>query len=179
MNRKTIINIHLYLAALFAPIILLMSVSGGLYLFGYKGGYEKELVTRVDAVSINAKSKTLKQDVQNLLAQNGVEIEFEYVKVKKNDFYTRPTNRMHYLLRNKSDSVEIIRVQPDFIASIVELHKGHGPIAFKWLEKILAFVLVIVMLTGVWLGIKSPALRMPTLASLGAGGLVVLLLALI
>ena len=35
--RATIIKLHLFVAAFFAPILLMVAVSGGLYLIGSKG----------------------------------------------------------------------------------------------------------------------------------------------
>ena len=41
MSRKTLMTIHLYLAAFFTPMLLIMAVSGGLYLLDIKGNMEK------------------------------------------------------------------------------------------------------------------------------------------
>ena len=41
MNRKTLITIHMYLSAFFAPMVLLVAISGGLYLIGIKGSVER------------------------------------------------------------------------------------------------------------------------------------------
>ena len=45
MNRKLLITIHMYLAAFFAPAVLLVAISGGLYLIGVKGEVEQETIT--------------------------------------------------------------------------------------------------------------------------------------
>ena len=39
--RATIIKLHLFVAAFFAPILLMVAVSGGLYLIGSKGTTER------------------------------------------------------------------------------------------------------------------------------------------
>jgi hypothetical protein len=44
MDRKLLITIHMYLAAFFAPAVLLVAISGGLYLAGVKGNVEQETI---------------------------------------------------------------------------------------------------------------------------------------
>ena len=39
--RALWVKIHLYIAAFFSPMLLMMAVSGGLYLLGIKGTVEK------------------------------------------------------------------------------------------------------------------------------------------
>jgi len=34
MNRKLLVTVHLYLASFFTPAVLLVAISGGLYLIG-------------------------------------------------------------------------------------------------------------------------------------------------
>ena len=55
------------------------------------------------------------------------------------------------------------------VKQLVELHKGHGPGLFKTLQKIMAVGLVIILLSGFWLGVSSEALRAPTLITTIAG----------
>ncbi|MCD8520788.1 MAG: PepSY domain-containing protein [Saccharospirillaceae bacterium] len=176
--RKTLVSVHLYLASFFAPMIIIMAVSGGLYLFGIKGTTLYTDIGQVDGATLNAKSPTLNDDVQALLKRAGIDTGFEYVKDKGNSFYTRPTSREHYLLQQQGDTVVIKRGEPDLQATLMELHKGHGPSLFKWLEKIFALGLVLIMASGLYLGLQSPMLKNKTLALSGAGLVVFLLLAL-
>ena len=44
MNRALFITVHMYLSAFFAVFVLLVSISGGLYLLGYKGSVEQSPV---------------------------------------------------------------------------------------------------------------------------------------
>ena len=43
MDRKLLITLHLYLSAFFAPAVILVAVSGGLYLLGVKGNVAMEI----------------------------------------------------------------------------------------------------------------------------------------
>jgi len=176
VSRKLLVSIHLYLAAFFAPFILVMALTGGLYLLGIKGEMVKTPVTVLEGVHINGKSDDLKQDVTRLLSMAGVDASFDYVKVKGDRFYTRPTSSTHYVLEPGERGVSVARVEPCLIASLIELHKGHGPAAFRIVEQLLAAGLILIMLSGLYLGWMASVYRKPTLLLSGSGLLVFVLL---
>ena len=94
MDRKLLITIHMYLAAFFAPAVLLVAISGGLYLAGVKGTVEQETIYSSSDVNIDNNSATLDADVAALLATAGVKsYSFEYIKVSGATLYTRPVRR--------------------------------------------------------------------------------------
>ncbi len=169
MSRSVLINIHLYLAALFAPIVLMLAFSGGLYLLGVKGNVETTNVQISADTQLNFDSTTLEADVQTLLNGAGVTHEFEYIKRKGSVLYTRPTSREHYQITQTDSGLTVTQNTPDLQGGLIELHKGHGPLAFKTLQKFTAAGLIVVLLSGVWLGLASERLRKPTLISSGLG----------
>jgi hypothetical protein len=181
MDRKLLITLHLYLSAFFAPAVILVAVSGGLYLLGVKGNVAMESVYTGPAVAfeLDADSSTLKGDVAGLLGSAGVtDFDFDYVKVKGDLLYTRPTSAEHYQIKLTADAVEVIHARPSLQNRMIELHKGHGPSAFKTFQKIFALGLLLVILSGLWLGISAARLRPKTLLSSGAGALIFVLLLL-
>ena len=71
----------MYLSAFFAPAVILVSISGGLYLIGIKGNVEEEVIYRGEEIMIDVNSASLKADVSALLTDAGVgSYEFEYVR---------------------------------------------------------------------------------------------------
>ena len=42
MSRAFLVTVHMYLSAFFAPFILMVAISGGLYLAGIKGDRSEE-----------------------------------------------------------------------------------------------------------------------------------------
>ncbi|MCW8877439.1 MAG: hypothetical protein OQK51_10305, partial [Kangiellaceae bacterium] len=96
-----------------------------------------------------------------------------------NNFFTRPTNREYYVIRvknrGKEQGIEITHQKPDFIKSMVELHKGHGPTIFKTFQKVVAVGLLFILISGLWLGLTAPRLRKITMG-LASGGLAAFLL---
>ena len=173
MDRKLIITIHMYLSAFFAPAVLLVALSGGLYLVGIKGTVEQEVIYRSETTSIDSNSTSLKADVTASLATAGVtSYTFEYVKVKGSTLYTRPTSSDHYIINLNSDGLEVIFAQPSLQSRLIELHKGHGPTAFKTFQKAFAVGLIFIILSGLWLGFSAARLRKSTSLTLAAGTLV-------
>lgn len=169
------IKVHLFIAAFFLPLLLLMATSGGLYLLGIKGTTDSSPVEVTREVAIDMQGN-LEQQISELLKANGVEHSFEYIKVSGSTLITRPTSTTWYEIDTFSN--QITREVPDLVKRLVELHKGHGPGLFKNLQKVMAVGLLVVLLTGLWLGLSSPALRLPAIGISLFGALVALTFAL-
>ena len=89
---------------------------------------------------------------------------------------TRPTSRTSYQFRYQNGTLTATRATPNLQRSLMELHKGHGPSLFTTYQKLVALALILVVLSGVWMGLASKVLRKKTgLVSLA--GLVVFILA--
>lgn len=173
MSRSLFITIHMYLSAFFAAFVLLVSISGGLYLLGVKGSTAKEAVySTADSTGLSSRledPRALKTAVAALLAAAGVnDYRFEYVKVKGSTLYTRPTSRTHYVI-DLADGVSVTRATPSLQAAMMELHMGHGPGAFKNFQKFFAAGLIFIIMSGLWLGLSSSRLRGRTLGAAGLG----------
>ncbi len=176
MNRILLVRIHMYLAAFFTPAVLLVAISGGLYLIDIKGEVEQELIYKSDT-TIDSKSISLHADVQSLLTSAGLTAySFEYVKVSGATLYTRPTSTQHYIIKTGTDGTEVIEARPNLQSKMLELHQGHGPKMFKTFQTVFAVALIFVMLSGLWLGISAARLRTSTLLTAAAGALVFVLL---
>lgn len=173
MDRKLLVTIHMYLSAFFSPAVLLVAISGGLYLLGIKGEVEEEVIYRGNDVTIDSSSDSLKADVDALLYNAGVSsYSFDYVKVKGETLYTRPTSSEHYIIKLYPDDLEVIHARPSLQSRLIELHKGHGPTAFKTFQKTFAIGLILIILSGLWLGISAARLRKSTTLALIAGALI-------
>lgn len=174
MTRQLIIKLHLILAAFMAPAFILVAISGGLYLMGQKGKISSEAVSVPAGTLIDFKSDTLEADVKAFLTAQGENAKFQYIKNRGNVIQTRPTSRTYYQFENKNGVMTAARKKPNFVAAAMELHKGHGPVAFKWYQKFVALALFFVVLSGFWLGLASKVLRKQSLI-VSAAGLVVFL----
>ncbi|CAA0082441.1 Uncharacterised protein [Zhongshania aliphaticivorans] len=179
MSRKLFVSIHLYLAAFFAPVVIVMAVSGGLYLMDYKGEVTRTHIGHVAGEKLDANSKTLRVDVLNILATLNVDARVESVRVRGENFYTRPSSGRNYTLRQSDTGVNVEEVNPNLQAAMMELHKGHGPAIYKLYEKLFAIALVLIMLSGLYLGWMSPLYKRKMLLLSGAGIVVFVLTILV
>lgn len=170
--RRTWINVHLFIAAFFAPIVLMVAASGGFYLIDYKGNVEKTPLELPAGASLDLDAPALEQDVRALLAAAGEEADFEYLRMGSGGFVTRPTSTTHYQFSVGADGVTATRNEPSLVAAIIELHKGHGPGLFRSQQIVLAVALLLMVISGVVTGLMAPAFRNRTLATMGVGAVV-------
>ena len=178
MTRILLIKLHLYLSAFFSAAIVLVAVSGGLYLIGIKGSIEST------PVGIASNGQQLLQDpseanVQAALSSLSVSgFEFDYVKQKGSQLITRPTTRPFYTLDISGDEVVVQYNEPSLQKRMIELHMGHGPTAYKTYQQVFAAGMLFIILSGLWLGLSSARLRLSTAVISGTGVLLFLWLAL-
>ena len=178
MTRALLIKLHLYCSAFFSAAIVLVALSGGLYLIGIKGTIDQ---TRVGLAGSGEQllAEPSIESVQALLAEVGVtDFEFDYVKQKGSQLITRPTTRPFYTLDVSGNEVVVQYNEPSLQKKMIELHMGHGPVAYKTYQKIFAAGMLFIILSGLWAGLSSTKLRGPTAAVAGGGLLVFALLAM-
>ena len=177
MIRKNALKIHVYVATFLAPIMLMIAISGGLYLLGFKGNVTQTKI-ELNNPAFDITADDLEQQVRTLFSNNNIDADFEYIKQSGSTLYTRPTSKLHYMIKATDSSVSLTKVEPDLVKSIVELHKGHGPTAFKTLQKVTAAGLIIILITGMLIGVLNRKNRKTALISIAAGSLVFIVLAM-
>lgn len=178
MTRTLLIKLHLYLSAFFSAAIILVAVSGGLYLVGIKGSVEQTLVGSVPSGQQLLENPS-EVAVEAVLQSLGVgDFEFEYLKKKGSQLITRPTSRPFYTLDISGDEASVRYNEPSLQKRMIELHMGHGPTAYKTYQQVFAAGMLFIILTGLWLGLSSPRLRLSTAMMSGAGVLLFLWLSL-
>ncbi|CAI8390688.1 MAG: Uncharacterised protein [Halieaceae bacterium] len=178
MARALLIKLHLYCSAFFAAAIVLVAVSGGLYLIGIKGTIEQMPVGTL-ATGQQLLLNPSEAKVQAALASLGVsDFEFEYVKQKGSQLITRPTTRPFYTLDISGEEAVVQYNEPSLQKRMIELHMGHGPTAYKTYQQVFAAGMLFIILTGLWLGLSSARLRFSTAMISGAGVILFLWLAL-
>jgi hypothetical protein len=176
--RKKILSLHLLLASFMAPAFILVAISGGLYLVGIKGSVIEADVAVSNQLSLDLNSPQLEQDVRSLIRDLDLKTNFEYLKIGGSTLTTRPTSRDYLQLKMTDDGLQIKHISPDLQSSLMELHKGHGPVLFKTYQKLVAVSLIFVMLSGLWMGLSNRMMRKKTLtaAMLGLATFVILAL---
>ena len=178
MTRALLIKLHLYCSAFFSAAIVLVALSGGLYLIGIKGTIDQ---TRIGLAGSGEQllAEPSIEAVHAVLTEVGVtDFEFDYVKQKGSQLITRPTTRPFYTLDVSGNDVVVQYNEPSLQKKMIELHMGHGPVAYKTYQKIFAAGMLFIILSGLWAGLSSTKLRGPTAAVAGGGLLVFALLAM-
>lgn len=167
--RKVLVQIHLYCAAFLTPAFLLVAVSGGLYLSGIKGKTQTTPIDLPPEVQLSSDSPTLEQDIKTILSDQGVDIDFEYIKNRGNVLQTRPTSRDYVQFKLSPDGLTADIHKPNLTYSLMELHKGHGPKLYRQYSKLAAIALFIVVIGGFLVGLLAPAYRKATIVSTSVG----------
>ena len=166
------------LLCFFSAAIVLVALSGGLYLIGIKGTIDQ---TRIGIAGSGEQllAEPSIEAVQAALTEVGVtDFEFDYVKQKGSQLITRPTTRPFYTLDVSGNDVVVQYNEPSLQKKMIELHMGHGPVAYKTYQKIFAAGMLFIILSGLWAGLSSTKLRGPTAVVAGGGLLVFALLAM-
>ncbi|MBL6897414.1 MAG: hypothetical protein ISR32_02695 [Luminiphilus sp.] len=169
MARILLIKLHLYFSAFFSAAIVLVALSGGLYLIGIKGSVDQQLVGTVDMGEALLADPSHARVAAALSAAGVTDFEFDYVNVKGTQLVTRPTSRPFYSLTIDDDQVTVRYSTPTLQKRMIELHMGHGPSAYKTYQQFFAAGMLFVMLSGLWLGLSSDRLRRTTLITAGSG----------
>ena len=178
MTRALLIKLHLYLSAFFSAAIILVAVSGGLYLIGIKGSVEQAPVSMLDGGQ-ELIADPSHDAVSHALKRAGVtEFQFEYVKQKGTQLITRPTTRPFYTFDIQGDEITVRYNEPSLQKGMIELHMGHGPSAYKRYQQVFAAAMLFIMLSGLWLGLSSVSLRLSTALISGSGLITFLFLTL-
>jgi hypothetical protein len=168
MARILLIKLHLYFSAFFSAAIVLVALSGGLYLIGIKGSVDQQLVGTVDMGEALLADPSHARVAAALSAAGVTDFEFDYVNVKGTQLVTRPTSRPFYSLTIDDDQVTVRYSTPTLQKRMIELHTGHGPSAYKTYQQFFAAGMLFGMLSGLWLGLSSDRLRRTTLIIAGS-----------
>lgn len=145
-----------------------MPLTGTLYLLGQSGEEAREKIFEVQGVIPEEKSEK-EEFFRQVFKDAGIDYEFQYIRETPTQLIFRPTSRTYMVAKPTDGGVEIFKVTPNFMKSMVELHKGHGPLLFRYFEMVFGVGLILMALSGVWLAWVVPAYRNKLFISFGAG----------
>lgn len=173
--RKLLILAHLWLAGLMAPAFALHAISGGLYLMNIKGEVSTERVALPSGAALDFESPELEADVRALLKSANLDHDFEYIRNRGTVIQLRPTSKTYLEFKQSPQGLQASRLKPDTVRSLMELHKGHGPLVFKTYQKLVAVLLVGVVIGGMLVGLLAKAYRRQTIIAVVIGTIVFVL----
>ncbi len=176
--RRFLVMFHLWIAGLLAPAFLVVAISGGLYIAGIRGETQITTLPLPQSHGLELGSGTFANDVRQLIAVQGLKLDFETVHGDAERAQTRPTTRTFLTFQKTPSGLVAAINRPDFQYALIELHKGHGPRAYRIYEMVAALALILAVLGGVTIGLLIKTFRAPTLMAIIGGSLIALVLAL-
>lgn len=171
MKRKFWLNLHLALVGLFLPLLIIFPLSGSLYLLGEKGEVKK-----TDLATIETEFTKDPQMVREILKRQKIDFDFEYIKSRGETLILRPATRDHLEIHKTESGVKIVKVEPNLIKILQELHFGHGPRFMKGLQIFCGAAFFLIIISGFVLSLGMKKFK-PMLIGSTAMGIVLMLLA--
>lgn len=171
MNRQLLTKLHLVLAALMFPAIVMFLITGGLYTWGEKGAWHEEVAQiQLAAPLAAADEATLRQIARAQLQSRDIPLPSGPAKLDGDGAaasYQWTGARSDIVLRPTADprQVEMTIKQASFHRWMVQLHKAKGSTVFKAYATFLAIALLLLVASGLTMGLQTPALRGLTIAS--------------
>lgn len=174
LNRSTLMKAHAVLAAVILPVAIMFFVTGALYTWGIKGGYEtnsyelqlenpiqKDLTTLINIVERELNSKNISvPSGQAKIKTIGPSYQLEWTG-SDIDIILEPTSK---------PSVASLQIKDtSWYRNLVQLHKAKGGTPFKVYAAAFATALLLLLITGFIMAWQTPKLRQLTLTSTGVG----------
>lgn len=173
MNRALLTKLHLVFAAFMFPAVLMFLVTGALYTWGNKGEWHEETVTV--AANLEGADETALKDIalaqlaeRDLSAPSGsasVSGEGEDTSLS----WTGARTDVSVSAADEAGMAEVTIREASYHRWLVQLHKAKGSTAFKVYATALAISLFLLVVSGIIMGLQTPALRALTLGSSGVG----------
>ena len=167
--RRLLITVHLCLAGLLAPAFLVVAISGGFYLTGVEAKTETTPIELPAGTTLDLSGETVEEDVRALLAEQGIDVSFEYIRGGGNRAMTRPTTRDFVTFTQGADGLTAELNKPNLQYILMELHKGHGPWAYRMYQVLVALALFFVVVGGLAVGLLAKNYRRSTAIAAGVG----------
>jgi hypothetical protein len=150
----TVMKWHGYLSVFFLILMLLYSLTGTLYLFEIEGNKTSRSVSLQLDTWPTSEKEALKI-MPNILKEIGEKkLPNKYSDSKGHEWSS--LNKSILLTENSENkSVQVTVSDSDFMRQMLMIHKGHGGPLFTVLGVALGFYLFVMIITGVWLTIKT------------------------
>lgn len=163
-TTRTLITLHLALAAFFFPVALMFALTGGLYTLAIKGGYADTVRPVPLAAALEPELAALVALAERELAAAGVALPSGGASVKKagTSFELEWTGVAHdVVLRPTADPLvaELVVKDTGPWRHLVQLHKAKGSAVAKGISVAWATGLVVILGSGLLMAWRAPPFR--------------------
>ncbi len=174
MNRPLLMKIHMLLAAFMLPVAIMFPVTGALYTWGIKGGYESTSYQLQLEQPLTKNKEKLVELATQALMQREIPLPSGKYKIKTmgNSFQLEWTGaNLDVILEPGPEQMlaELKVKQTTRYRRLVQLHKAKGGIEFKVYAAVFATALLTLLLTGLLMALQMPKFRLPVLVSMSIG----------
>lgn len=173
-TRQSLVTMHVVLAGFFLPMALIFAITGGLYTFAIRGGYETTKSEILLSLPEEPGLTELQATAEDYFKQQGLSAPTGGANIRKvgtswqfewtgsdYDFTLEPTLT--------PGSYKISVKKTDWHRHFVQLHKAKGGLPFKILAAAFAVGLLLLFATGVLMSLSSRLMKKKMLISLLAG----------
>jgi hypothetical protein len=175
MSRLFLTKIHLWLAALLAPAMILFLVTGALYTWGVTGKtVDSKLDVNLSAPLDPDNEDALREIARAQLAVAGLEEPSGKERVRKSGggfSYEWSGSRRDITVEPTADPLvaKVTIKEASLHRIMVQLHKAKGGVLFKVYATVLAIALFLLVATGLIIGLQSPPFRRATIVGSATG----------
>jgi hypothetical protein len=162
------------LAAFILPVAIMYPVTGALYTWGVKGGYETTIYPlKLDQPLLQKKEQLVELVTQTLMVKE-IPLPSGKPKIKTagNSFYLEWTGAdLDVILEPGTELLlaELKVKQTTNYRRLVQLHKAKGGIEFKIYAAVFATALLTLLLTGCLMALQMPTFRLSFFLSMSTG----------
>lgn len=174
INRSTLMKMHALLAAFILPVAIMFFVTGALYTWGIKGGYDTTTHELRLKVPIQGELTELVSLATNELKKQNIEPPSGQAKIKRigSSFKLEWTGSNMDIILEPTRQPLIAKLQiknTSWHRQFVQLHKAKGGEPFKVYAVIFATALLLLLISGFIMAWQLPKLRKLTLISTSLG----------
>ena len=170
LNRSTLMKAHALLAAFVLPVAIMFFVTGALYTWGIKGGYETTTHDLHLKKPIQDDLVSLTELVKDELKRLDIEVPSGQAKIKRIGYSFRlewTGSNMDIILEPTSQPLmaQLEIKNTSWYRQFVQLHKAKGGTPFKVYSVAFATALLLLLISGFIMAWQMPKLRKLTLVS--------------
>ncbi len=183
INRSVLMKAHTLLAAFILPVIAMFLVTGALYTWGVKGGYDVTVHELQIKKPVQGELNELMDIAQKTLKKQSIPIPTGQAKIKKigESFKLEWSgSRIDVILEPTSDPL-ILKLKikkASWYRQFVQLHKAKGGEPFKVYAVVLSVVLLALLFSGFIMAWQISKLQPLTLIFTLLGGVVFIFMVL-
>ena len=181
-KRMTIMKLHGYLSVFFLMFMFIYALTGTLYLFEIEGNKTSRSVSfQLDSLGLDSWPESEKEALKvmpSILKKVGEDKLPSKYSDRKGHEWSALDRSILFAKTAENNSVLVTVSHSDFMRQMLMIHKGHGGPLFTVFGIALGIYILLMMISGVWMTIKTkPMIRGSKISALlGFGSAIVIYL---